>query len=141
MSWLRSRLLILTILGLLITSIVPLVVIGIVGLQRYESRGDATVEESRQLLEESALDNLEAQAAEIAFEMAAFLRERDEDLRTLAELPRDKATYLTFAQSNQRQVWLGIDDYISLPLYREVALEENLFIFDTIFCRKSLKLT
>lgn len=121
MSWLRSRLLILTILGLLITSIVPLVAIGIVGLQRYESRGDATVEESRELLEESALDNLEAQAAEIAFEMAAFLRERDEDLRTLAELPRDEETYLTFTQANQRQVWLGIDDYVSLPLYREVA--------------------
>lgn len=121
MSWLRSRLLLLTIFGLLMTSIVPLVALGVVGLQRYEKRGDATVEESRALLEESALDNLEAQAADIAYKMGAFLRDRDDDLRTLAALPREPDTYLTFAQAKLREVWIEQDTYVSLALYREIA--------------------
>ncbi len=126
MSWLRSRLLLIAVITLLVTSVAPLLVLGFVGLQSYQERGDDTVDESKALLDEKALNDLEARAADIAVALASFLRSREHDVQVLATLPRDLDTYLHFASANTREVWLVNPDtrqqeYVDLALYRRVA--------------------
>lgn len=126
MSWLRSRLLLIAVITLLVTSVVPLLVLGFVGLQSYQERGDDTVDESKALLDEKALNDLEARAADIAFSLASFLRSREHDLRVVATLPREVDAYLDFAQANTGEVWAVNPDtrreaHINLALYRRVA--------------------
>ncbi len=126
MTWFRSRLLQLLIVALLITSIPPLVVLGAVVLQSYQERGQQTIQTTSSLLDERSLNGLETRAIDAANSLASFLKERENDLRTLSALPRTQDAYLTFAKANTGDLWTINPDtdqeiHINLPLYREVS--------------------
>lgn len=144
MSWIRSRLLVLTIVTLLLTAVLPLVVLGVYGLSDYQRRGEGDIEVTSRLLNERMLDMLETRASTIAYSLAAFLRARDRNLRELGLLPRTEDAYLNFARSLQSEVWTmnpdGIEVRLMFPLYREVAfidtsgqeqikIENNCFVY------------
>lgn len=126
MAWLRSRLLWVTFIVFLAVSVAPLLFLGVVGLNSYRARGEETVELSEELLDEAALNGLELQATETAYALAAFLRSIEDNLRTLATLPRIETAYLSFARASSREVWTvdpdtGEERYVRLATYREVA--------------------
>ena len=66
MSWFRSRLLALTAATLFVTAIVPLVILSIVGIRGYQSRGQADIDMASTLLNERSLDLLASRAADTA---------------------------------------------------------------------------
>lgn len=126
MAWLRSRLLWVTFIVFLAVSVAPLLFLGVVGLNSYRERGEKTIELSEELLDESALNDLESQATETAYALAAFLRSIEDNLRTLAALPRIQTAYMSFARASSREVWTVNPDtdeetYVRLATYREVA--------------------
>lgn len=127
MAWLRSRLVWITLLVFLMISITPLLFLGLVGLQSYRVRGNETVQLSEELLDEVALNGLEAQATDTAFAIAAFLRSIEDNIRILATLPRLETTFLAFARGSTREVWTIDPDtheeaFIRLAIFREIAL-------------------
>lgn len=125
MEWFRSRLIALTILALLATSLLPLLLLGGIGLQNYAFQGQQTIDLASDRLRGEILEGLQQQATNTAYALASFLHSRDADLQTLASLSPDDNTYLTVAQTLKRQVWLetgtGEEQFVNLPLYREIA--------------------
>src|SRR5258705_12984795 len=126
MTWFRSRLLLATITALLIASITPVVVLGVVVLRSYQERGQETIRTSTSLLDERSMNDLKTRAVSTANTLTAFLKGRESDLKTLAALPRTQDAYLAFARGESAEIWT-IDPYsgqevrLPLALYREIA--------------------
>jgi|GEM_PF-7124803 len=122
----RSRLLLVTLIALLTVSIVPLVFIGVFGLNSYETRAQEIINTSSTLLDEASLERMESLGANTAAQVGSFLRQRDFDILQFADLPRTEEAYLAFAQSHQDEFW-SVDGFtneelrVSLGLYKELA--------------------
>lgn len=129
MSYLRSRLLLVTVVILVFTAVVPLALLSFFGLRDYQTRGQSDIDVATELLNERSQSILEGRAAGTAYALAAFLRERDSDLQSLAQLPRTAEAYLTFAQSRRSEIWSiapgGEEIRLQHPLYRELAFLDS----------------
>lgn len=124
MRWLRSQLLVITLLAVLLTSVVPLLVLGWFGLQSYENRSEAMIDRTSTLLDDMALRNLEFRASDTAYRIGNFLQQRENELREVAVLPRDAQAYLDFMESRRGAIWLNDFNQevtLELPYYREIA--------------------
>jgi signal transduction histidine kinase len=127
MKIIRSRLMVLLIIALLLTALLPLGLIGFVVIQSFQQRNQATVAAAVNPLRENGLDALETRASDTAALLAAFLRERESDLRALASAPQSVDTLMVFGDSHRREVWTidpdtGAESRLMLPLYREIAV-------------------
>ena len=130
--WLTSGLLRKMLVALLVVALVPMYLIATSALQSFQEVIVDIVARSTQDLDQKSFDGLEARTNTLAQTLAAFLRERENDLLSLAALPRQSETYLSFANSKQGQLWTvireskdvrdkGVEVYVKMPLYREIA--------------------
>jgi len=130
--WLTSGLLRKMLVALLVVALVPMYLIATSALQSFQEVRVDIVARSTQDLDQKSFDGLEARTNTLAQTLAAFLRERENDLLSLAALPRQSETYLSFANSKQGQLWTvireskdvrdkGVEVYVKMPLYREIA--------------------
>ncbi|RMH69303.1 MAG: HAMP domain-containing protein [Gemmatimonadetes bacterium] len=110
----------------IILSLVPLMIFGWFALSRITDVGTRAVEDSKAALNEKSTEAIELRTFEIAEQIADFLREREDDLRALALLPRDVEVYENFARTRVREVWrrnpnTGEEERVDLPIYAEVV--------------------
>ncbi len=124
-KWLTSNLLRRILLAMLIVSLIPLGIIANFSLRSYTATKSDVVDQSRVDLDQKSLEGLQARTLSVANTVSAFLRERENDVRQLAVLPRTAGEYLTFARSNQARIWTitGEEKEVTfeLPLYRQIA--------------------
>lgn len=123
-QWLNSGIFQKIILSILVVSLVPQVVLGLLALRSISDAGTTSITRSREALDAKSTEALELRTLETARAIARFLGEREADLRTLAELPRTAEAYQTFSQAHQGEIWLledGEEVGLTLPLYREVT--------------------
>ncbi|MBN1485322.1 MAG: SpoIIE family protein phosphatase [Chloroflexia bacterium] len=101
-------------------------------LQGYEQMAEEAIPPSKQALDERSQESFELRAYDKAQSIARFLYEREDDLRTLALLPRDAQAYRRFYSNNRSPIWTRENTVpgtraweegivIDKPLYREVA--------------------
>jgi hypothetical protein len=126
-GWYRSGIFRRTLFSILAVSIVPLFILGSLALRIGNEAGDSAIADSRTALDAKAAEALEVRAVETANQIALFLQEREADVRTLAQLPRDDqlaAAYLAFDQAHRADLWLlenGTETHRAIPLYSEIA--------------------
>lgn len=68
------------------------------------STANIAVEDSILALDRKTQESLEKMAGRIAMSVSDFLYERDDDLRFLATLPRDRTTYANFMRSKSKLI-------------------------------------
>ncbi len=123
-QWLRSGLYHRTLLSILVISLVPLALLGWLALRNASQVGDMAIQRSRVALDDKSANALELRAIETAQAIAAFMQEREADLRTVALLPPAPQTYLDFFNAHQGRLWYldqGQEVRRMVPLYRELA--------------------
>ena len=123
-NWFRSGIFRRILFSILVVSLVPLIILGGLTLLNTNEAGIAAIDRSREALDAKSAEALELRAVETAQAIAHFLTEREADVRVAAELPRTAATYLTFYQAKQGQLWFLEQDreaHRLLPLYREMV--------------------
>ncbi|NJL94295.1 MAG: hypothetical protein HC915_11525 [Anaerolineae bacterium] len=124
--WLRSRLLMIVVVALLSIGLLPLLLLGGLGIRTYEARSLETIDQTSDLLNEAALQDLQARSSEVAFQVARFMELRERDVLNLASFIPDENNYLEFAEARQGIVW-AVDPrteeetLLSLSLYRQVV--------------------
>jgi hypothetical protein len=123
--WLTSGLLRRMLAAILIASLIPLALLGRLAIDGYERSKDRAREQSIQDLDAKSFDMLETRTRAVAHDVAAFLGQRESDVRVLATLPRTAEAYLAFAGSMTSRLWTvdeqGRTLFFSFPLYREAA--------------------
>lgn len=110
--------------AILLSSLIPLAVLGLIALRGYVTGGEKAIARSRQALDSKSAQALELRAVEVANEIADFLSARETDLKCVAILPRTPEAYLDFYNDHQRVIWRLTDSGESkepFPLYREMA--------------------
>ncbi|MGD8623126.1 MAG: methyl-accepting chemotaxis protein [Anaerolineae bacterium] len=85
---------------------------------------ELAVEESHDALADKALADLELRARDLGRRVAAFLREREQDARALAQLEPSAQTYLDFSRTKLGQIW-NSQGTSELPLYKEIAFVDT----------------
>lgn len=80
--------------------------------------------ESYEALAEESLKALELRAVDLSLHVASFLREREQDLRTLAAMEPSAETYIAFSQSKRGILWTP-EGTFELPLYKEIAFVDT----------------
>jgi hypothetical protein len=112
-------------LALLLVSLAPLGVVAYAGLQSFQITREEVVAQSQKGLDQKAVEGLEARTVALAQSVAAFLQERESDLRYVATLPRTPEAYAAFASTKRAELWTIRDDEsevrFQMPLYREIA--------------------
>jgi len=125
-QWIRSGIFRKIILAILVVSLIPQIVLGLLALSGINDAGATSIARSREALDAKSADALELRAIETAGAIARFLEEREADLRTLASIPRTDEDYLTFYQAHQQEVWrtpgvVHAEEAATTPTYREIA--------------------
>ncbi len=105
---------------ILLATLTPMIIQGIVVELSHRQLGNEAVDISKEALIAKAAEGLEARTIEVANSIACFLKEREEDVLNVALLPRDPEAYLAFVRTHSRGVWMS-EGKISIPLYRELA--------------------
>ncbi len=122
--WIRSGIFRKVLLSVLVVSLLPLLILGVLTLNNAREAENLAVRYSRDFLDNQTAEHLEWRALETANRVADFLRERETDLRVVAQLPRTAEDYLTFYQDHVGVLWLlekGREVYQTVPLYRELV--------------------
>lgn len=123
--WITSGLLLRILAALLVVSVAP--IYGIIQFTQnsYVETQTDVVTQSQSALDEKSLQGLRARALGLAGMVAAFLEEREDDLRYLAVQPPDLQTYLAFGSSKNGHLWTIMQDgqeiRFEMPIYREIA--------------------
>ncbi len=116
-------------LAILAVALVPLGLQALLGLTFIRRTGSLAGQASQDALDARSTEALELRAVETAAAIAAFLSEREADLRTLALLPRTERAYLAFAAPRQRELWFleqGRETRRKTALYAEIAYVDPL---------------
>jgi PAS domain S-box-containing protein len=111
-------------LAILAVALLPLGLQALLGLHFIRQTGGLAGRASQDALNERSTEALELRAIETANAIAAFLAERETDLRALAFLPRTDQAFVAFAKSHGRELWLlerGWEVRRTTPLYPEIA--------------------
>jgi len=122
--WLASGILRKILFAILVSSLVPLALLGIIALRGYTEGGGKAIARSKEALDRKSVEALELRAVEVANEIASFLYEREADLMIATLLPRTHEAYLSFYKAHQRTIWKLTDTGEArelVPLYREMA--------------------
>lgn len=128
-QWIHSGIFRKIILAILVVSLIPQTILGLLALRSISDAGATSIARSREALDAKSAGALELRAVEAADAIARFLEEREADLRTLAYIPRANAAYLAFYQAHQEEAWHvpGVMDAeeaaqgTATPVYREIA--------------------
>jgi PAS domain S-box-containing protein len=116
-------------LAFLALSLPPVLWLSLDAARRVAAVGEEAVHLSVEVLDAKAKQSLELQAFGLAEQVSRFLEERIQDLRILADLPKDPQAFLFFCQSRTGEIWTrrrdpggGVQEYRHrLPLYAEVS--------------------
>lgn len=124
LKYFRSAIFRKVLLVLLVTALFPAVLLGWMAVRSGLQAGDTSTALSRAALIEKSQEALELRAVETAAAIAAFLGERQADLRTLALIPANSEEFLAFSDANVGELW-GVKDgeeyREAVPYYRELA--------------------
>ncbi len=123
--WLTSGLLRRILAAILFASLVPLGLLANLAINSYKDSRDEVREQSVRDLDAKSFEMLESRTRDIAVDVAHFMRDGENDLLALADLPPTPETYLAFSQGMWGVLWTvneaGRQVYVDLPLYRELA--------------------
>lgn len=116
------------ILAVLVLSILPLCVLGVVTLENLRALGQRAIDSTTAQLEHRTRESLELRAIELAAQVTQLLRSCEADLLTLRMLARDAEVYRSFSANHRRTIWTRegsneepVEVRKEFPLYREVA--------------------
>lgn len=87
---------------------------GRLNLSNAERLGERAIKDSVEALDAKSTEAIEVRTVDLANSIAAFLYERDDDLRVLSSLPALKSDYLDFFRSHNRYVIEPPDNLESL---------------------------
>lgn len=120
-------------LAFLLLSVAPLLFLAFLSIYNLKETGKRLIEDAIGNLEREEEKRLIKEAENYARQVSDFLKERADDLRELARLPRKEKIYLQFYGEKKGKVWhavkttKGIKEVKEyLPLYKEVAfIDQN----------------
>lgn len=121
---LKSEIFLKIIFAMLTLAIVPALVLGYLAIEAGRQAGEVSTSLSQDALNAKAKETLELRAVMTADQIADFLRERENDLATLALLPQTEAAYRSFYQQFNGEIWEsqdGVETRQDEPLYVEIA--------------------
>jgi hypothetical protein len=109
----------------LLLALAPLLVLTVFALNGLHAARRDVVQQSQSYLDDAAFTDLRQRDVALADGVAAFLRGRENDLRTLATLPRTPDAYAAFSAALSAPIQTvdqnGKTVSVDVPLYREVA--------------------
>ena len=110
----------------------PVVFFGIFGIYKLNAASEEIYGHIKNSIDEHTQVTIELQTIMAAKSIEKFLRERESDLFTLSEYPRDAEKYLSFYNKHTSEIWLRkakIDTSggvrITIPLYKEISFVDK----------------
>jgi hypothetical protein len=109
----------------LVLALVPLVVLAFFAIDGLHRTRQTVVSQSQSALDDASFTGLRQRDVTLADDVAAFLRQRESDLRVLATLPRTSTAYAAYSSAMSAPIRTvdvnGKEQTFDAPLYREVA--------------------
>ncbi len=112
----------------IIVAIVPIILFGIISILTIKSTSDSIFNDVKNSIDEQTKITIELQASLVAKSVSRFLKQRENELLLLKELPRTAKNYLEYSQKHTSAIWIRTNNKdesssanIDIPLYKEIS--------------------
>jgi len=133
----------------IIIAILPIVLFGIISLFTVKSTGNQIFNYVKNSIDNQTKITMELQASLVAKSVSRFLKQRENDLILLKEIPRSPSKYLEYSKKHKSSIWIrtftkdeNSSAVIDIPMYKEISFinssgKEVVKIYNNRIVRKS----